>query len=111
MQIEEKITYTMLFDTYGKLLSKKQFEIMEQFLNLDLSESELAEFSGGSRQSVHDAVSKAKKQLVDFESKCGVLKNKSGVKQKLKNLLANFTDHNFDKLKVVETLNDIIENY
>ena len=63
MQIEEKVTYTMLFDTYGKLLSKKQFEVMEQFLNLDLSESELAEFAGESRQSIHDAVSKAKKQL------------------------------------------------
>ena len=83
---------------------------MEQFLNLDLSESELAEFSGESRQSVHDAVSKAKKQLVEFESKCGVLKSKSGVKQKLKNLLVDFTNQNFDKVKVVEALNDIIDN-
>ena len=59
MQIEELNVYTRLFDVYGKLLSKKQFEVMDKFLNLDLGESELAEMQGESRQSVHDAISKA----------------------------------------------------
>ena len=43
MQIDERTKLTMLFDEYGKLLSDKQFEVMDKFLNLDISESEMAE--------------------------------------------------------------------
>lgn len=73
MEIEEHNTLIRLFDLYGKLLSKKQQEVMDKHLNLDLGESELAELIGGSRQSVHDAVSTAKKQLFMFEKQCGLL--------------------------------------
>ena len=67
MHIDELNNFTKLFDTYGKLLSHKQFEVMDKFLNFNLGESELAEIYGESRQSVHDAISKAKKQLLEFE--------------------------------------------
>ena len=70
MQIQEIINYTKLFDVYGKLLSQKQFEVMDKFLNLDIGESEIAEMENTSRQSVHDAITKAKKQLLEFEKKC-----------------------------------------
>ena len=83
MQIEELNVYTRLFDVYGKLLSKKQFEVMDKFLNLDLGESELAEMQGESRQSVHDAISKAKKQLLEFEQRCGIIKSYDNIKDKL----------------------------
>ena len=92
MQIEELNNFVVLFDIYGKLLSKKQYEIMSEFLNFNLSETELAESSGASRQSVHDAITKAKKQLELFEEKCGILKNSNEAKQKLtklKSVLAN----------------------
>ena len=74
MQIEEFCEYAVLFDIYGKLLSNKQYEVMDKFLNLDLGESELAELLGESRQSVHDAVAKAKKHTntndcIDFITK------------------------------------------
>lgn len=83
MQIEELNNFTKLFDVYGKLLSKKQHDVMDKFLNLDLGETELAELQGESRQSVHDAISKAKKQLLDFEEKCGVVKNNQICKNNL----------------------------
>ena len=49
MQIEELNVFTRLFDVYGKLLSKKQFEVMDKFLNLDLGESELAEMQSSAK--------------------------------------------------------------
>ena len=79
MQIEEHIKLSKLFDVYGKLLSQRQFEVFDKYLNLDIGESELARLSGESRQSIYDAINKAKKQLVAFEEKCGVVKHNEEV--------------------------------
>lgn len=83
MQIEELAKYTSLFDCYGKLLSEKQYEVMDKFLNLDIGESEMAELENGSRQAIHDAIKKAKKQLVDFEEKCGFVEFKQNLRNEL----------------------------
>ena len=92
MQIDERTKLVTLFDEYGKLLSDKQFEVMDKFLNLDLGESELAEMQGESRQSVHDAISKAKKQLLEFEEKCGIIKSYNNIKNKLTEVQVFLTD-------------------
>lgn len=84
MQIEEHNSLVKLFDIYGKLLSERQYDVMDKMLNLDLGESEVAELSGYSRQAVHDAITKAKKQLIVFEETCGVVANQSKCKELLK---------------------------
>ena len=106
MQIEELVGFAELFDIYGKLLSKKQYELMSEFLNFNLSETELAESLGGSRQSVHDAISKAKKQLLEFENACGILKNSRESKEKLTNLKLVLKEND----KAQRLIDDIIEN-
>ena len=106
MQIEELNVYTKLFDVYGKLLSKKQFEVMDKFLNLDLGESELAQIQGESRQSVHDAISKAKKQLLEFEEKCGIITSYNNIKNKLTEVQAFLTD----SAKANEIIDDIVNS-
>ena len=106
MQIEELNVYTKLFDVYGKLLSKKQFEVMDKFLNLDLGESELAQIQGESRQSVHDAISKAKKQLLEFAEKCGIIKSYNNIKNKLTEVQAFLTD----SAKANEIIDDIVNS-
>ena len=63
MQIEEHNSLIELFDIYGKLLSDRQYEVMDKVLNLDLGESEVAELSGYSRQAVHDAITKSKEAI------------------------------------------------
>ena len=83
MQIDELTKFTMLFDEYGKLLSDKQYAVMDKFLNLDISESEMAELEKATRQSIHDAITKAKKQLLEFESKCGFVERKNILNQEL----------------------------
>ena len=108
MQIEELNIFTKLFDTYGKLLSKKQFEVMDKFLNYNLSESELAELESGSRQSVHDAISKAKKQLIEFEQMCGVVKLKEDCASKLNNAKAFLTNNKSQE--AVGLIDDVLNN-
>ena len=108
MQIEELNSYTELFDTYGLLLSKKQYELMDKYLNCDLSESELASFDGSSRQSVHDAISKAKKQLVEYESKCKFIESNKNLKKKLIKLQAFLSNEEYEQAK--QLAENIIEN-
>lgn len=83
MLIDERTWLTLLFDEYGKLLSEKQFEVLDKHLNLDISESEMAELENGSRQAIHDAITKAKKQLFDMEDKCGFVAFKQETAQSL----------------------------
>ncbi len=107
MQIEEHLLLMELFDEYGGLLSEKQQSVMDKFLNLDIGESEIAEMSGETRQSVHDAISKAKKQLVLFEEKCKFIEKKSKIEVnciELKSLLQK--NHISDAKKL---LDDIIK--
>ena len=76
---------------------------MDKYLNLDIGESEIAEISGESRQSVHDAISKAKKQLILIEEKCEILKNIVMIEQdlyKVKSLLLK--NNNKDAIEIIE---------
>ena len=104
MQIEELNMFAALFDIYGKLLSKTQYELFSEFLNFNLSESELAESVGSTRQSVHDAITKAKKQLLSFEDSCGVLKSRDIAKEKLLKIKTQSTDE-----KVIKLIDDVID--
>lgn len=106
MQIDERTKFLILFDEYGKLLSDKQFEVMDKFLNLDISESEMAEIENASRQSIHDAVTKAKKQLIDLEEKCGFVE----FKQNLSKWLGEIAKTSKDK-DTKEQLENIITKF
>ena len=83
MQIEKHNNLVKLFDIYGKLLSNRQFEVIDKVLNYDIGVSELAELEGESRQSVHDAINKAKKQLYSFEEKCKILEKLETINNEL----------------------------
>ena len=93
MQIDELTRYTKLLDCYGKLLSQKQYEVMDKYLNLDISESEMAELDNGSRQSIHDAITKAKKQLLQMEEKCDFVKLKDEIANDLVRLKSNVDEN------------------
>lgn len=69
MSLEKNIRLGNLFDLYGPLLSKNQYDIMNDFLNNDLTLTEVAENRGITRQAVKDVVSKVEKKLEDYESK------------------------------------------
>ena len=66
--------FVNLYDIYGSLLTEHQRTLVEGYYLYDLSFSELAEISGGTRQSVYDAVKKARAILVEHENKLGIVK-------------------------------------
>ena len=62
----------LLLDLYGKLLTDKQFEVLDLYYNDDLSLAEIAEQYDISRQGVHDAIKRGEELLVGYEKNLGL---------------------------------------
>jgi len=71
---DKTLLMTMLFDFFGEILTKKQYEYFDLYHNDDLSLSEIAERAGISRQGVHDIITRAESSLLRMEEKTGVVK-------------------------------------
>lgn len=65
--MEEKVKISMLCQLYGKLLTKKQFEFIDDYYNNDLSLSEIAENHNITRQAVRDIIKKGEKNFSNMK--------------------------------------------
>lgn len=64
---------SLLYDFYGKLLPKRQREVMDLYEDENLSLSEIAEEFDISRQAVHDALKNGRDALHRFEDELGLV--------------------------------------
>ena len=67
--MEKIVKISILLEIYGKLLTKKQYDVLNDYYNQDLGLSEIAENLKITRQAVRDNIQKAENNLYDFESK------------------------------------------
>ena len=67
--MEEKIKMSILCGIYGNLLTDKQYQILDDYYNNDLSLSEIAENNEITRQAVNDMINKGKSKLLEYEEK------------------------------------------
>ena len=58
--MDKKIEISMLCQTYGKMLTEKQYEVINDYYNNDLSLSEIAENNNITRQAVRDIIKRGK---------------------------------------------------
>ncbi|WP_265443842.1 YlxM family DNA-binding protein [Acetivibrio straminisolvens] len=63
----------LLLDFYGQLLTKRQFEILDLYLNNDYSLGEIAEHLNISRQGVYDNIKRGRAMLDRMEEKLGLV--------------------------------------
>lgn len=70
--MEKNLEIGLLLDLYGKLLTDKQFEVLDLYYNDDLSLAEIAEQYDISRQGVHDAIKRGEELLVGYEKTLGL---------------------------------------
>ena len=80
--MENAIKLSILLEIYGKLLTEKQYDLLDDYYNSDLSLSEIAENQGITRQAVRDNLKKGEKNLLEYEDKLGIMK-KNEVQQKM----------------------------
>lgn len=88
--MEKNITLSILLEIYGKLLTDKQFELLDNYYNKDLGLSEIAENLGITRQAVRDNLKKGENNLLEFEEKLHFMKKmneieKLNIDEKIKN--------------------------
>ena len=67
--MEKNVKVSMLCEIYGKLLTEKQLEVLNDYYNNDLSLSEIAENNNITRQAVRDIIKKGENKLFELEEK------------------------------------------
>lgn len=77
--MEQDIRISMLYDIYGKLLTRKQQEIFEEYYLFNLSLREIAENKSISYQAVRDSIEKSKKLLERYEEIVGMYKLRTDI--------------------------------
>ena len=70
--MDENVLLTLLYDTYGKLLTKKQQEIFEEYFLFNLSLREIAQNRNISYQGVRDSIKTSENMLKLFDEKLSV---------------------------------------
>ena len=70
--MEDRVALNVLLDFYGPLLTAHKQEVLRLYCEEDMSLQEIADQLEITRQGVHDAVAKARRQLMGYEEKLGL---------------------------------------
>lgn len=98
--LEKRFYYLELLHLYEELLSSTQKEVLEDYLQFDLSITEIAENRSTSRAAVEDAIKKGIKKLDEFETKLSLKSKKETILLNLKSLKDKCGDN--DEIKNIE---------
>ncbi len=121
MELETNLRLSLLTEIYKNLLTPKQQKMLKEFLDDNLSISELAEVYKTSRQAVNDLLKRTFKLLEDYENKLGLLKKFEIIRKNVSFCLNIFeTEFNQNssncleieeqiKNKIIIQLNNILE--
>ena len=107
--MEKKVEVSMLCQIYGKLLTDKQYEFIDDYYNNDLSLSEIAENNNITRQAVRDVIKKGESKLFEYEEKLLIMKKMLKQEKQIQeiiNELNKITDTSSDK-KIEKILNNV----
>ena len=89
--MEKKVEISILCELYGKLLTNKQLDFMNDYYNNDLSLSEIAENNNITRQAVRDILKKGEKKLFEYEEKLKFMKRMLNQEKKIEKVLSELT--------------------
>ena len=89
--MEKNVQISILCQLYGKLLTKKQYEFLDDYYNNDLSLSEIAENNNITRQAVRDIIKKGEKKLFEYEEKLLFMKRTLNQEKKIEKVLVELT--------------------
>lgn len=111
--MEKNVEISMLCQIYGKVLTEKQYEIVTDYYNNDLSLSEIAENNNITRQAVRDIIKKSENKLYELEKNIGFMKKileeeklVTSINENLQKLENNLNTSNDSKEKI-KIINEI----
>ena len=86
--MEKNVKVSMLCQIYGKMLTEKQYNFLDDYYNNDFSLSEIAENYGITRQAVRDNIVKGENKLFEYEEKLGIMKKTINQEQQIVKILS-----------------------
>ncbi len=107
--MDKHVKVSMLWQIYGKLLTKKQYNVLNDYYNNDLSLSEIAENNKISRQGVRDILMKGEGKLFEYEEKLAIMKKTELQEEQIQLILSQLSeikDNSSDK-KIEKILNEV----
>ena len=107
--MEKNVQISILCQLYGKLLTKKQYEFLDNYYNNDLSLSEIAENNNITRQAVRDIIKKGEKKLFEYEEKLLFMKRTLNQEKKIEKVLSELTkiQSNYSDKQIASVLESI----
>ena len=89
--MERNVEISMLCQIYGKLLTQKQYHLLNDYYNQDFSLSEIAENNDITRQAVRDIIKKGENKLFEYEEKLGFMKRMLNQEEKIIHILSELS--------------------
>ena len=107
--MEKKVELSILCQIYGKLLTEKQYEVINDYYNNDFSLSEIAENNNITSQAVRDMIKKGENKLFEFEEKLLIMKKMRDQEKQIQSIIEELNkikDTSSDK-KIEKILNNV----
>lgn len=108
MEPENVIRISLLLEIYGKLLTEKQYNLLNDYYNNDLSLAEIAENENITRQAVRDNLKKGEKKLFEYEEKLGIMKKNNFQEEQIAIILSEL--NTLSKKSTDEEVADVLED-
>lgn len=89
--MDKNVEISMLCQIYGKLLTEKQLNILNDYYNNDYSLSEIAENNSITRQAVRDNLKKGENKLFELEEKLGVMNRMLNQEKTIEHILSELS--------------------
>ena len=107
--MEKKVEISILCQIYGKLLTEKQYNFIDDYYNNDLSLQEIADNYGITRQAARDNIKKGENKLFEYEEKLGTMKTTIKNEKTIEDILMQITtiQTNYSDKKIAKILENV----
>ena len=107
--MDKKIEISILCQIYGKLLTEKQFDYINDYYNNDLSLSEIADNYGITRQAARDNIKKGENKLFYLEEKLQIMKTTLRNEKKIEDILSQISEiqTNYSDKQIAKILENV----
>lgn len=107
--MDKKVEVSILCQIYGKLLTEKQYNYINDYYNNDLSLSEIAENDNITRQAARDNIKKGESKLFEYEEKLQIMKTTLQNEKKIEDILMQISEiqTNYSDKKIAKILENV----
>jgi len=110
MELSRQVRLCTLFDVYAPLLTTKQREVLHDYLENNLSLSEVAEVSASSRQAVNDLLKRSIASLEMYEKKLAFVAKFAHLRERLSSICLDFQKGKIDNQKLLSKIKETMED-